>query len=183
MALFGEKYGEEVRVVKMGDFSIELCGGTHVANTGSIGAFKILSETGVAAGVRRIEALTSHGVFAYYDKLEEILGQAARELKTTPGSVPEKIRHLQTELKELQSENESLKSKAAQDALGDVMDQVTEVKGVKTAGCISRRRGYERPERTGRPAERKTSGRSSPSGFRKGRKSQSCGNGNQGSYG
>lgn len=131
MALFGEKYGEEVRVVKMGDFSIELCGGTHVANTGSIGAFKILSETGVAAGVRRIEALTSHGVFAYYDKLEEILGQAARELKTTPGSVPEKIRHLQTELKELQSENESLKSKAAQDALGDVMDQVTEVKGVK----------------------------------------------------
>ncbi len=131
MALFGEKYGETVRVVKMGDFSTELCGGTHVANTGAISAFKILSETGVAAGVRRIEALTSGAVFAYYDQLEETLGQAAKALKTQPSLILEKIHHLQAELKALQSENESLKSKAAKDALGDVMDQVVEIDGVK----------------------------------------------------
>lgn len=131
MALFGEKYGETVRVVKMGDFSVELCGGTHVSNTSSIGAFKIVSESGIAAGVRRIEALTSKGVFAYYDRLEEILNQAAQLVKTTPGGLVEKLSHLMADMKALQSENESLKSKAAKDALGDVMDQVVEVKGVK----------------------------------------------------
>ena len=130
MALFGEKYGEEVRVVKMGDFSTELCGGTHVANTGSIGAFKIISEAGVAAGVRRIEALTSQAVFNYYDQLEEMLQAAAKALKTTPANVLEKIEHLQAEVKALASENESLKSKAAQEAMGDVMDQAAEVNGV-----------------------------------------------------
>ena len=131
MALFGEKYGDSVRVVKMGDFSVELCGGTHVANTSSISAFKIISESGVAAGVRRIEALTSKAVFAYYDKLEETLYAAAKTVKTNPSGLVEKLEHLMTELKSLQSENESLKSKAAQSALGDVMNQVTEVKGVK----------------------------------------------------
>ena len=131
MALFGEKYGETVRVVKMGDFSTELCGGTHVANTGVISAFKIVSEAGVAAGVRRIEALTAKGVFAYYDQVEETLNAAAKALKTNPASLVEKIEHLQAELKAALSENESLKSKAAQEALGDVMDQVVEVKGVK----------------------------------------------------
>ena len=131
MALFGEKYGETVRVVKMGDFSTELCGGTHVANTGVISAFKIISETGVAAGVRRIEALTAKGVFEYYDQIEETLNAAAKVLKTNPGSLVEKIEHLQAELKAALSENESLKSKAAKEALGDVMDQVVEVKGVK----------------------------------------------------
>ena len=130
MALFGEKYSEEVRVVKMGDFSTELCGGTHVANTGAIGAFKIVSETGVAAGVRRIEALTSQAVFNYYDQLEEMLQAAAKALKTTPANVLEKIEHLQAEVKALASENESLKSKAAQEAMGDVMDQAVEVNGV-----------------------------------------------------
>ncbi len=131
MALFGEKYGETVRVVRMGDFSTELCGGTHVANTSSITAFKIISESGVAAGVRRIEAFTSDAVFAYYDKIEAELEQAASMLKTSPAELLSKIEHLQNDLKALQSENESLKSKAAKDALGDVMDQVTEVKGVK----------------------------------------------------
>ena len=130
MALFGEKYSEEVRVVKMGDFSTELCGGTHVANTGAIGAFKIVSETGVAAGVRRIEALTSQAVFNYYDQLEEMLQAAAKALKTTPANVLEKIEHLQAEVKALASENESLKSKAAQEAMGNVMDQAVEVNGV-----------------------------------------------------
>ena len=131
MALFGEKYGDNVRVVKMGDFSIELCGGTHVANTGSIGAFKIISESGVAAGVRRIEALTSKAVFEYYDKLEETINEAAKIAKTNPAGLVEKLEHLVAEMKELQSENESLKSKAAKDALGDVMNQVVEVNGVK----------------------------------------------------
>ncbi len=131
MALFGEKYGDEVRVVKMGDFSTELCGGTHVDHTGVIRAFKIISESGVAAGVRRIEALTSDAVFSYYDKVEEILEQAAKALKTNPANFLEKIEHLQAELKAVQSENESLKAKAAQSALGDVMDQVVEVNGVK----------------------------------------------------
>ena len=131
MALFGEKYGESVRVVKMGDFSTELCGGTHVANTGSITAFKIVSENGVAAGVRRIEALTGNGVFAYYRSLEKILEEAGRIMKTAPASLPEKCEHVMTQLKELSSENESLKSKAAKEALGNVMDSVKEVKGVK----------------------------------------------------
>lgn len=131
MALFGEKYGETVRVVTMGDFSVELCGGTHVNNTSAISAFKIISESGIAAGVRRIEAMTSQGVFAYYDRLEETVNQAAQMVKTTPAGLLEKLSHLMTDLKALQSENESLKSKAAKEALGDVMDQVVEVKGVK----------------------------------------------------
>jgi alanyl-tRNA synthetase len=131
MALFGEKYGDKVRVVKMGDFSTELCGGTHVENTGVISAFKILSETGVAAGVRRIEAITSDAVFAYYDQLEEELKKAASVVKAKPSNLIERLEGLMAELKALQSENESLKSKMAQDALGDVMNQVVEVKGIK----------------------------------------------------
>ncbi len=131
MALFGEKYGETVRVVKMGDFSVEFCGGTHVTNTGVISAFKILSENGVAAGVRRIEALTGNGVLAYYKSLEKTLETASKIMKTTPNSLVEKCEHVMAEMKALASENESLKSKAAKDALGDVMDQVAEVKGVK----------------------------------------------------
>ena len=131
MALFGEKYGEKVRVVSMGDFSKEFCGGTHVKNTGEISAFKIISESGVAAGVRRIEAITGDNVFAYYAKLEDELNQAAKVVKSTPANLVDRLEHLMAELKALQSENESLKSKAAKDALGDVMDQVVEVKGVK----------------------------------------------------
>ena len=131
MALFGEKYGETVRVVSMGDFSTELCGGTHVKNTGAIGSFKIVSESGVAAGVRRIEALTGNGVTAYYKELEANMEKAAKLLKANPDKVTEKIEHLLAEMKALASENESMKSKLAKDALGDVMDQVVEVKGVK----------------------------------------------------
>ena len=132
MALFGEKYSQKVRVVSMGDFSKELCGGTHVANTSSIMLFKIVSESGIAAGVRRIEALTGNGVLEYYKKQEALLHEAAKALKTTPSEMVEKIAHLQGEVKALSSENEvSLKSKLAQGALGDVMNQVVEVKGVK----------------------------------------------------
>lgn len=131
MALFGEKYGETVRVVRMGDFSVELCGGTHVGNTNAITAFKIVSESGVAAGVRRIEALTSNAVFAYYDQIERTLQQAAATVKAAPANLVEKLEHLMAELKALAGENESLKAQAAKEALGDVMDQVQEIKGTK----------------------------------------------------
>ena len=131
MALFGEKYGDTVRVVMVGDFSKELCGGTHVGHTGEIGSFKILSESGVAAGIRRIEAITGRNVTAYYQDMEEKLNAVAVALKTSPASLLERAEHLMAEMKALQSENESLKSKAAKDALGDVSDQVKEIKGVK----------------------------------------------------
>ena len=130
-ALFGEKYGDIVRVVSMGDFSKEFCGGTHVPNTGVITAFKIISETGVAAGVRRIEALTSRGLLSYYNKLEERLLEASKIVKTSPDKLSEKLTHLLAENRALNSEVESLKSRLAKDAMGDIMDQVTEVSGVK----------------------------------------------------
>ena len=144
MALFGEKYGSVVRVVSMGKgesgnteedykeaFSVELCGGTHVSNTSDIKQFKILSESGVAAGVRRIEALTGEGVINYYKELENMLLEAAGALKTQPADVVNKIKHLQSELKSANSEIESLKSKAAKEALGDVSGSAEEVKGIK----------------------------------------------------
>ena len=130
-ALFGEKYGDIVRVVNMGGFSIEFCGGTHVKNTSEIMAFKIISETGVAAGVRRIEALTSDGLMKYYAQIEETLKNAAHLVKATPENLADKITHLMAENKALHGEVESLKSKMAQEAVGDVMDQVKDVKGVK----------------------------------------------------
>ena len=131
MALFGEKYGEKVRVVKMGDFSTELCGGTHVGNIGTIHAFKIVSEAGIAAGVRRIEALTGEGLMAYYHKTEEELHEAAHAAKTTPADLKSKIEAMMAEIKALQAENDKLKSKLAKESLGDVMDQVKEIHGVK----------------------------------------------------
>ena len=130
-ALFGEKYGDIVRVVNMGDYSIEFCGGTHVRNTSEIMAMKILSETGVAAGVRRIEALTSKGLLKYYDALERKVYDAAKILKATPDNLGDKIAHMMAENKALRAEVESLKSKMAQEAAGDILDQVKEVSGVK----------------------------------------------------
>ena len=131
MALFGEKYGDEVRVVGMGEFSKEFCGGTHVKNTGMIGQFKIISESGVAAGIRRIEAITGHNVIKYYENLEQTIAEAAKIIKASPDKLVEKAKHLMEEMKALQSENESLKNKAAKEALGDVMDKVVEIGGVK----------------------------------------------------
>ena len=131
MALFGEKYGEEVRVVEMGEFSKELCGGTHVSNTSQIKNFKILSEAGVAAGVRRIEALTGDNVIRYYREMEQEVIAAASMLKTSRSDILEKISALQSELKEAHSQIESLKSEAAKSAMGDVSDNIREIAGVK----------------------------------------------------
>ena len=131
MALFGEKYGSTVRVVSMGEFSKELCGGTHVSHTGAITLFKIISEAGIAAGVRRIEALTGENVLAYYAALERRMAAVAAQLKVKEGDVEEKVTHLLAQVKELSAENESLKNQLARSAMGDVMSQVQEVGGVK----------------------------------------------------
>ena len=131
MALFGEKYGEEVRVVSMGDFSRELCGGTHVKNTADINSFKIMSEGGIAAGVRRIEAMTDHGLLYYYRDCEQRLSEIAALIKTTPDKLEEKVVRLLEDLKEAKSENDSLKTRMAKDAANDILDAVVEVKGMK----------------------------------------------------
>ena len=131
MALFGEKYGDKVRVVRMGDFSVELCGGTHVPDTGSIAFCKIISESGVAAGVRRIEALTGRGLIRYYAQIEEQLRGAAGAAKAEPANLEKKIHSMQEEIKALQSENEKLKAKLANEAAGDIDSQIEEIHGMK----------------------------------------------------
>ncbi len=131
MALFGEKYGDTVRVVSMGDFSKELCGGTHVKHTGEISSFRILSEGAVSSGVRRIEALTDRGLMRYYGACEDKLHEIASALKTAPDDLKEKVLHLVEEVKALKSENESLKSKLAKNAANDLLDSVTEVRGIR----------------------------------------------------
>jgi len=123
LALFGEKYGDEVRVLRMGDFSTELCGGTHVARTGDIGLFKIVAESGVAAGVRRIEALTGEGAIRYVAEEESRLDAIGDLLSSSGADVVDKLRQLFDRQKKLERELESLKAKAASSATHDLADQ------------------------------------------------------------
>ena len=131
MALFGEKYGDTVRVVNMGDWSVELCGGTHVKTTSRIGVFKIANESGVAAGVRRIEALTGDNARSYYVETESRLAEAAKLLKASPAEVNDHIAKLLDEMKALKKENEAMKSKAAKEQISGAADAAVDVKGVK----------------------------------------------------
>lgn len=129
-ALFGEKYGETVRVISVGDYSTELCGGTHLDNSSQIALFKITSETGVAAGVRRIEALTGRGVFNYLLSTEKQIRQLADTLRTSPLDLQGRVEALQSELKQVQRENESLKQKAASASIVEIIAAAKVVKGV-----------------------------------------------------
>lgn len=130
MALFGEKYGDIVRVVQVGDYSIELCGGCHVQNTAEIGLFKIASESGIGAGTRRIEAVTGKGAYTELNDQLAILEKAANELKSNTKDVPKRIASLQADLKEVQRENESLLAKLSQAEAGSILEKVIEVGGV-----------------------------------------------------
>jgi alanyl-tRNA synthetase len=131
MALFGEKYGDQVRVLKMGEFSTELCGGTHVGRTGDIGLFKITGESGVAAGIRRIEAVTGEGALEYVKAEEARLDEIAHLLSASGGDAIEKLRQLFDRQKKLERELESLKAKAASAASVDLAANATDVKGIK----------------------------------------------------
>ncbi len=141
MALFGEKYGEHVRVLKMGDYSTELCGGTHVGRTGDIGLFKLVGEGGVSAGVRRIEAVTGQGALDYVADEERRLAEAAGLLGGNTGEVVEKIRALADRQKKLEKELESLKAKAASSATSDLGGSAVEVGGIRV--LASRLEGFD----------------------------------------
>ncbi|MBC2254299.1 alanine--tRNA ligase [Listeria ivanovii] len=130
MALFGEKYGDIVRVVQVGKYSIELCGGVHVRNTADIGLFKIVSETGIGAGTRRIEAVTGKAAYHFVTEQENILKHAANLLKTTTKETPQKIELLQADLREVRRENDSLLSKLASAASADIFESPEEIGGV-----------------------------------------------------
>ncbi|MFW6350675.1 MAG: DHHA1 domain-containing protein, partial [Thiohalospira sp.] len=133
VALFGEKYGDTVRVLSMGedDFSVELCGGTHVARTGDIGLFKIVEEAGVSAGVRRIEAVTGEAAFRRLEEAEATLGRLAEKLKTDRNGVEARVEQLQERLRAAEKEAERLKDKLASSQGADLADQAEEMAGVK----------------------------------------------------
>ena len=136
MALFGEKYGDEVRVLTMGDFSTELCGGTHVSRTGDIGFFKVVSESGIAAGVRRIEAVTAEGALTWVQQQEASLQQAAGALKAPVQEVSQKIGQIVENVRSLEKELARLKSKLASSQGDDIAAQAVDVRGVKVLAAL-----------------------------------------------
>jgi alanyl-tRNA synthetase len=131
MALFGEKYGERVRVVMVSDFSMELCGGTHSERTGDIALFKIVNETGVAAGVRRIEAVTGERAYQFITEEERELGEIASFLKSAPGDLASRVERLLQNQRELERQLDSLQGKMSHQEILDLLPLVREVKGVK----------------------------------------------------
>lgn len=131
MALFGEKYGDIVRVVSIDDYSLELCGGCHVVNTAEIGLFKVLSESGIGAGTRRIEAMTGEGAYLYLNSQAQVLKEAAMKLKSNTKDILVKVESIQIELKELQRENESLSKKLSNIEAGSLTDQIQTINGVQ----------------------------------------------------
>jgi alanyl-tRNA synthetase len=131
MALFGEKYGDEVRVLTIGDFSTELCGGTHVDRAGDIGLFKIVAETGVAAGVRRLEAVTGEGALQWVEQREKALLVIAGLLKSSPDKTADKVQQLLEKTRGLEKELEKLKSKLASSAGDELTSQAVDINGVK----------------------------------------------------
>ncbi|NLY44077.1 MAG: alanine--tRNA ligase [Clostridiaceae bacterium] len=133
MALFGEKYGSVVRLVTMGDYSLELCGGCHLTSTSQVGSFKIVSESGVAAGVRRIEAVTGLGALNYYASREQLLEDLAVVLKTNVNDVVKKAESVVLELKESQKEIEKLRNKLTQESVDKILAGAVEIKGIKVA--------------------------------------------------
>ncbi len=136
MALFGEKYGDRVRVLSMGEFSTELCGGTHVRRTGDIGLFKIVMESGVAAGVRRVEAVTGEGALSWAQQLDARVREAAATLKVQPSELTQRIAQMQDAMKALEKELATFKSKFASSQGGDLVSQATEFNGVKILSAL-----------------------------------------------
>ena len=136
MALFGEKYGDRVRVLSMGEFSTELCGGTHVRRTGDIGLFKIVMESGVAAGVRRVEAVTGEGALNWAQQLDARVREAAATLKVQPSELTQRIAQMQDAMKALEKELAIFKSKFASSQGGDLVSQATEFNGVKILSVL-----------------------------------------------
>ena len=135
-AVFDEKYGDVVRLVKMGDFSMELCGGTHVERTGDIGALKVISESSVAAGVRRIEAVTGEEALKYFKKVETELKKSAALLKANPLELSERIEKIQKHQKELEKEIAILNSRLATKDLSDLFKKVKEIKGIRVLATV-----------------------------------------------
>lgn len=135
-ALFGEKYGKEVRVVKIGDYSLELCGGTHVTTTAEIGLFKILSESSIGSGVRRIEAVTGQGVLKYLEAKEEQIEKVAEIVKSSPAEVVKRVQGMQARIKELEHELEVLTGKLSQQEAANIIEQARDIKGVKVLAAV-----------------------------------------------
>ena len=136
MALFGEKYGDEVRVLGMGEFSTELCGGTHVQRTGDIGLFKIVMESGVAAGIRRVEAVTGEGALNWVQQLDARVHEVAATLKVQPHELTQRVAQMQDVIKALEKELATLKSKLASSQGEDLASQAIEINGVKIVAAL-----------------------------------------------